>query len=350
MRLLVLGGTSFLGRHTVAEALRRGWQVTTFNRGQTGTDADGVEAVHGDRTNDADLAQLVGRELDVVVDTCGFVPATARKAMAVLAAAPGRKPQYVYVSSISAVAGWPEQPTPADAEGLACPPDADADFGGYGELKAGCERAVSELFPDNAAHIRAGAILGPYENVNRMPWWLARMERGGDVLAPGDPDQPMQLIDARDIAAFMLDCGARRTSGTFSVTGPRGNATMRSWLEACREVTGGAAMLRWVPDNVVLAHGVEQWTELPLWVAGGTGSDHIWDVDTSRAEAAGLRCRPVDETVRDTWAWMKESGYRPGPSPHPHIARSGIDPDKEARVLAAAAEIEQGLRPEVQAQ
>ena len=115
---------------------------------------------------------------------------------------------------------------------------------------------------------------------------------------------------------------------------------MRSWLEACREVTGGAATLRWVPDGVLLAQDVEQWTELPLWVAPGTGSDSIWDVDTSPAEAAGLRCRPVEETVRDTWAWMKESGYRPGASPHPHIARSGIDPDKEARVLEVAAQAE----------
>jgi 2'-hydroxyisoflavone reductase len=340
MRLLVIGGTSFLGRHTVAEALRRGWQVTTFNRGQSGTDAVGVEAVRGDRTSEADLAQLAGRAFDVVVDTCGFVPATARKAMEVLAAAPGRKPQYVYVSSISAVDVWPERPTPADAAGRDCPSDAGADFGEYGELKAGCERAVSELFPGSATDIRAGAILGPYENVNRMPWWLARMERGGEVLAPGDPDMAMQLVDARDIAAFMLDCGEQRTSGTFSVTGPRGNATMRSWLEACREATGGAATLRWVPDELLLAHDVEQWTELPLWIARGTGSDHIWDVDTSPAETAGLRCRPVEETVRDTWAWMKESGYRPGASPHPHIARSGIDPDKEAAVLAAAPEVE----------
>ena len=340
MRLLVLGGTSFLGWHTVAQALRRGWQVTTFNRGQAGPDAEGVEVVRGDRTSGRDLEQLADRAFDVVVDTCGFVPAMARQAMEVLAAVPGRRPQYVYVSSISAVETWPERPTPADAEARACPSDAGPDSGGYGELKAGCERAVSELFPDSATLVRAGAILGPYENVNRLPWWLARMERGGEVLAPGDPDMAMQLIDARDIATFMLDCGEQRTSGTFSVTGPRGNATMRTWLEACRDGGGGGAALRWVPDDVLLAHDVEQWTELPLWIARGTGSDHVWDVDTAPAEAAGLRCRAVEETVLDTWSWMRESGYRPGASPHPHIARSGIDPDKEARVLAAAAAAE----------
>ena len=332
----MIGGTSFLGRHTVQAALRRGWQVSTFNRGQSAPDVDGVEALRGDRTCVEDLAQLAGRTFDVVVDTCGFVPASARLAMEVLAGGRSRRAQYVYVSSISAVAVWPEAPTPADAAGRKCPADADADAGGYGELKAGCERAVTELFPGRATIIRPGAILGPYESVNRLPWWLARMARGGVVIAPGDPEVAMQLIDARDLTSFMLDCGERRTSRTFSVTGPKGGATMRSWLEECRDVTGRTAVLQWVPDEILLGHGVEQWTELPLWVARGAGLDFVWDVDVSPAVAAGLQCRPVAETVRDTWAWMEDTGYRPGAVPHDHVASSGIDPEKEAAILSEA--------------
>lgn len=332
MRLLIIGGTSFLGRATAREALLRGHEVTTFNRGVSGSDVPGVEALRGDRTSDADLAQLADRHFDVVVDTCGFVPRVVDQSVGVLA---GVADHYVFVSSISAVPSWPGAPALDGEEGRPCASDAGPEDGDYGVLKAGCERAVTETYGRRATIVRAGLILGPHENVGRLPAWLDRMSRGGEVLAPGDPEVAMQLIDARDLAAFMLDAGAGGTGGTFNATGPRGNITMGAWLAECVGAVGSDAALTWVSDDFLLEYGVEPWTELPLWMARGTGSDHVWDAETTAAERAGLRTRPVTETVRDTWAWMQAGGRPPERPPHAHLPRHGIDPGKERRILDA---------------
>jgi 2'-hydroxyisoflavone reductase len=333
MRLLIIGGSSFLGRATAEAALRRGDAVTTFNRGQSGPDVPGVEAVRGDRTVDADLAQLADREFDAVVDTSGFVPEVVGRSVAVLTN--GRSPDafYAYVSSMSATTTWPHSPTPDGAPGQDCPSDAGPDAGDYGVLKAGCERAVTEGLGDRALVVRAGLILGPHENVGRLPWWLQRIARGGEVLAPGDPETAMQLVDARDLATFMLDCADRGSGGTVNATGPRGNATMRSWLSDCVAVTGSGASLTWVPDGLLLEHKVEVWTELPLWMAPGQEADHVWDAETAEAERLGLRSRPVSETVADTWDWLRAEGPAAQPD-RDYLSSHGIDPDKEARILA----------------
>lgn len=329
MRLLIIGGTSFLGRATAEEALRRGATVTTFNRGRSGPDVPGVEALRGDRASESDLAPLAGRRFDAVVDTCGFVPEVVGRSAAVLA---GDASFYAYVSSMSATTTWPGAPTPDGVPGQDCPADAGPDDGDYGKLKAGCERAVTDAWGDRALVVRAGLILGPHENVGRLPWWLGRIARGGEVLAPGDPDVAMQLVDARDLAAFMLDCAAAGKGATVNATGPKGNATMRSWLEDCVAATGSGATLTWVPDDVLLAHGVEPWTELPLWMPPGQEADHAWDAETAEAQRLGLRSRPVTETVRDTWAWLQAEGPAARPD-RDYIADHGIDPAKEARIL-----------------
>jgi 2'-hydroxyisoflavone reductase len=331
MRLLVIGGTSFLGRAAVVEALRRGWAVTTFNRGVSGPDVEGVEALRGDRDDDGALTQLAGRPFDVVVDTCGFVPRVVARSARVLAASGAH---YVFVSSISATPTWPGRPTPEGLDGQPCPPDAGPDDGDYGVLKAGCERAVTEVFGDRSTVARAGLILGPHENVGRLPAWLRRVARGGEVLAPGDPATPMQVVDARDLAAFLLDCGEHGTGGVFNATAPPGNTTMGDWLQDCIRVTGSDARLTWVDDDLLLAHGVEPWTELPLWMPPGQDGDHVWSADASRAAAAGLRPRPVSKTVTDTWVWMQSGGAPPDDPPHAHVGRHGIDPAKEAAILA----------------
>lgn len=303
MRLLVIGGTSFLGRATAEEALRRGDEVTTFNRGRSGPDVEGVEAVRGDRASGHALAALAGRPFDVVVDTCGFVPDVVGRSVRLLERSGGH---YVFVSSISATPTWPGAPTPDGLDGRPCASDAGPEDGDYGVLKAGCE----------------------------LPWWLGRIARGGEVLAPGDPDVPMQMVDARDLAAFLLDCGTSGTPGTFSATGPRGNATMGGWLGDCVLATGSDASLTWVDDAFLVEREVEPWSELPLWMPPGQDGDHVWDAETAAAEAAGLRVRPVGESVRDTWAWMRSGGRVPDEPPHDHLPRHGIDPDKEARILA----------------
>jgi 2'-hydroxyisoflavone reductase len=155
------------------------------------------------------------------------------------------------------------------------------------------------------------------------------------VLAPGDPGVAMQLVDARDLAAFLLRCGERRSGGTVNATGPRGNASYGSWLRDCVEVSGSAATLTWVPDDVLLAHDVQPWSELPLWMPPGQDADAAWDADTAGAEAAGLRSRPVRETVADTWAWMRSVDWAPQPPPREGLPAHGIDPAKEAAILAA---------------
>jgi 2'-hydroxyisoflavone reductase len=336
VQLLVIGGTSFLGRAAVVEALARGWAVTTFNRGASGPDVDGVEPLRGDRADPSALDQLEHRRFDVVVDTCGFVPRVVGLSARALG---GSGAQYVFVSSISATTTWPGRPTPEGVDGQPCSSDAGPDDGGYGELKAGCERAVAEVFGDSSTVARAGLIIGPHENVGRLPWWLGRIARGGEVLAPGDPAEPMQLVDARDLAAFLLDCGEHRTGGTFNATGPRGSATFGSWLTDCVEETGSGATLTWVDDDVLLTHQVQPWTELPLWMPKGLpgedNGDHVWDADVSLAAGAGLRTRPVRESVADTWAWMQAGGSVPEAPPRYYLVPHGIEPAKEAAVLAA---------------
>jgi nucleoside-diphosphate-sugar epimerase len=334
MRLLVIGGTAFLGRAVVEEALSRGDDVTTFNRGRTGPDLPGVRTIRGDREVDADLAALDDvADVDGVVDTCGFVPRVVGESARRLV---DRARRYVFVSSMSSTTTWPHSPTPDGADGQPCPGDAGPDDGDYGVLKAGCERAVTPTFGDDRATVvRAGLILGPHENVGRLPWWLRRIAAGGEVLAPGDQDARMQLVDARDLAAFMLHCIEHDLAGTFNATGPQGNATMGSWLGDCVAVTGSDARLTWVDDELLLSHQVEPWTELPLWMPPGQGADHVWTAETAAAELAGLRSRPVAETVRDTWEWVRAGGSTSvTPPQHAGRAQHGIDPVKEKAILA----------------
>jgi 2'-hydroxyisoflavone reductase len=327
MKVLVLGGTAFLGRHVVAEALRRGHHVTTFNRGQSGPDAAGVDAVRGDRTSPEDLEQLRERTFDAVVDTSGFDPQTVRWGLEVLADVR----HYAFVSSISVYPGWPTAIVDEESPVFDCPPDAGPGVP-YGEGKAGAEQAVVEILGDRALVVRAGLILGPHENIGRLPWWLRRAARGGTMLAPGNPDRAMQLIDARDLAHWMLDRAAYGVGGTVNATGPPGNATMGGWLGSCVEVTGNVARLAWADDDVLLRHGVEPWTELPLWTPATAEYAGVWAASTARAEAAGLSCRPVSDTVADTWAWLRSQPYA-ALAPPRGLPAAGIDPDKEQAIL-----------------
>ncbi len=333
MRILVIGGSVFLGRAFVVEALRQGHDVTTFNRGISGADVPGVEIVRGDRQATADLERLADwRRWDAVIDVCGFTPRVVGESARILS---GHADCYLFVSSISAVRGWPAEPVDESSPLHDCPPDAGPDDGDYGVLKAGCERAVGTEFHGRVLIISPGLILGPHENVGRLPWWLRRIARGGRVLAPGNPDREMQVIDARDIAAFgMTLFSAGGDSDRFLTSGVRGNTTFGSLLGDCVAATGSDADLVWVDDAFLLEHGVEEWTELPVWTTGGPEMAAVWLPSSAKALAAGLRCRPVTETVRDTWAWVTSGGadvlavYREMP-------QHGIDPAKEAAILTA---------------
>jgi len=334
MRLLVLGGSWFLGRAVVEAALDAGVQVTTFRRGvSAGDDPTGVRSIRGDRTNPANLERLASAgPWDAVVDTSGYVP---RAALAVARALEPVAERYVFVSTVSAYQGWPVEPLTEASPVLECPPDAGADHGHdgdpgpsvYGFTKAGCERAVTEMFGSSRVTVlRPGVVLGPREYVGRLPWWLRRVERGGEVLAPGGPDRAIQPVDARDVAAFALHA-AQIPAGMFNVAGP-GTDTFGSLLAACADVTGADAEFTWVDDDFLVAQGIRQWKELPLWrTYAGT-----WDVDASAARAAGLVTRPLAATVADTWRWMRAGE---GAVDHERATELGITAAREADVLAA---------------
>jgi 2'-hydroxyisoflavone reductase len=301
VRLLVLGGTVFLGRHVVDAALAAGDEVTIFNRGRT---APGLfpetERLRGDRASD--LGALAGREWDAVIDTSGFVPSRVGASASALSGSAGL---YVFVSSASAYADWPARPVDEDSPTWPTGPDAGRGDGDYGELKAGCERAAEQAMPGRVLHVRPGTILGPYENVGRLPFWLERVVGGGEVTAPGRPDRPLQAIDARDLAAWMLAMTRPGRAGVFNANSPPGAFTTAELLEACRDATGGEPTFVWTPDADVLATGVEPWTELPLWIQEDEENRGVWSMATERAQAAGLTCRPIADTARDTWAWLR---------------------------------------------
>ena len=325
MRTLILGGTEFVGRAFVEEALSRGWEVTTFNR-QTHPAEDGGLSLRGNRWETDGLAELAGGDWDVVVDTWSWAPSAVRDAAEYLKT---RADRYVYVSSRSVYTF----PTASGADESAPLVESSADLteAEYPEAKAGGELAATAAFGDRATLLRAGLILGPHENIGRLPWWLQRIARGGDVLAPGTPDSGIQYIDARDLARFGLDAAAAGHGGPFNIVSPVGHATLGELLEACIEVTGSDAELRWVPSDTVLAAGIEPWSQLPAWIPDGELHETMHEGDVTRALDAGLRVRPLRDTVADTWSWLQEVGDAPQ---RPDRPRLGLDPEVEARVLA----------------
>jgi 2'-hydroxyisoflavone reductase len=316
VKLLVLGGTKFLGRGAVDAALASGHEVTLFNRGQTNPQLyPEAEKLHGDLAGDLDA--LNGRTWDAAIDLDPTqLPRHTRRRAEVLAESVGH---YVFVSTIS-VYSDPSKPIdensplfePSDPE-----PDA-FDQEQYGGLKVGSERAVLDVFGERAAIARAGLIVGPHDPTDRFTYWPRRLAEGGDVLAPGSPSKPVQLIDARDLGAFLVHLAENRAGGIFISTGPAEPLTLGETLERI-----GGGNLVWVDDQIVVDAGVQAWMELPLWVPGDDFSGML-RADISRALAAGLTFRPLEETARDTLAWSLEAGEQ-----RPTLTR-----EKEAEILA----------------
>jgi len=321
VRILVLGGTRFAGRAIVEAALGRGDTVTLFNRGQSNPGLyPGVETVAGDRT--ADLSPLDGRDFDAVVDVAAYEPETARLSAEAFADRTGR---YVFVSTVSVYA---DQSTTAaqleDAPLAQLKPGADF-AENYGANKALCEGIVRGIYGDRALIGRPGLISGPHDTTDRFPYWPRRLARGGRVLAPGDPGDLTQVIDARDLAAFLLDGIHHDRGGVFNLTGaPRPFGIL---LDLCRGAVYSDAQLVWIPSDRLTAAGVDPGGGIPLWVAE-PGYEAFNDVDSSRALGAGLAYRSVTETIRDTLAWDLARG---GPE------RDGLAPQEEERLLAELA-------------
>jgi 2'-hydroxyisoflavone reductase len=340
MKILILGGTKFLGRYVVEAALARGHEVTLFNRGQLNPELfPEVEKLRGDR--DGGLDALKGRRWDAVVDPSGYSPRVVRDSARLLSDA---AEHYTFVSSCSVYrdtsmpdvdenypVGTISDERLREAEALKQSELTTAPFFGeiYGPLKALCERAVEEEMPGRALHVRAGLIVGPHDYSDRFTYWPRRVAEGGEVLAPDNPERPMQIIDVRDLAAWMLDMTEARRAGTFNATGPGYRLTLGHLLDVCRGTTGSDARFVWVDEKFLLDAGVQQWMELPLWIdSSDEVNKYFMSVSVEKAVAAGLRFRPLSETVRDTLEWDLT---RPADTER----RAGLAREKEREVLDA---------------
>ena len=330
-RLLVLGGSSFVGRAIVDDALQRGWEVTTFNRGLTNAPDARVKHVIGDRTDPTSLSTLATSEWDLVTDTWAGAPTAVRDSARLLA---DRADGYAYISSASVYA--PPPPVGGDERSPTVDGSPDAGEGDYAACKRGAELAVLDAFGEPRTLLaRAGLIVGPYENVGRLPWWLARMARGGSVLAPGPPERKLQLIDSRDLARFVLDAASARRFGTFNTVSRAGHATTETLLGACVDAAGAPDLrLRWVSPELVARAGLQPWSQLPLWLPPGHEYEGLLAADVEHAHAAGLRCRPIEQTVADTWSWM--CSLPAGPPARPGRSPLGMTPEVERAALALA--------------
>jgi 2'-hydroxyisoflavone reductase len=325
MNILILGGTLFLGRHLVDAALANGHTVTLFNRGKTNSDLyPEVQKLRGDRTNIEDLQSLRDRHWDAVIDTCGFYPHIVQLSAQALA---GSVERYVFISSIS-VYGEPPTTTGIDENApvaqLAGKFLEDYAEESYGNRKALCEQVVENEMPGRTLNIRPGLIVGPYDPSDRFTYWPARLQRGGNVLAPGRPDAPVQIIDVHDLAEWTVRMIEHQQIGIFNATGPEIPLKMSQVLETCQQVAGIPAELVWVDDEFLLGQGVAPFTDLPLWLPGPAAA--MMQVSISKALNAGLTFRTLDETVKDTLTWENKRE-----SDAPRV--NGIAPEREFELL-----------------
>ena len=318
MRMLVLGGTQFLGRHVVDAALDHGHDVTLFNRGQTRPELfPDVEKLRGDR--DGDLGALQGRDFDTVVDTSGYVPRIVRETIDAL----GDVGHYTFVSSVSVYASLATPPTEQSPLAQLREPTEEWREA-YGELKALCEDVVRERFP--AAFVpRPGLIVGPWDPTGRFTYWPQRIAEGGRVLVPAPPSAAAQVIDARDLANWIVRAAEAGTAGTFNAVDRP--TTRERLFETCRRVAASDAELVWVDGDFLAEHDVGEWMELPLWLHSPEYAGML-SVDPSAALHAGLEPRPLEETVRATLDWAA-SGEAPDEPP------AGLPSEKERQVLGA---------------
>lgn len=299
MKLLVIGGTRFLGRHFVDAALAAGHSPTLLNRGRANPALfPDVEQRIADRNGD--LAVLEQGRWDAVIDFCAYVPRHVRALTDKLGM---RADRYLLVSSVSVYASLARPGPDEDAAvaTLADPATETVDGDTYGGLKALCEDALRTAWPGRALVARPGLIVGPWDPTGRFTWWMRRIAAGGDVLAPGDPAGRVQFIDARDAAAWLLRQAEAQTTGTFNLAGPSPAISMGELLETVRQTLQPKARLCWASEDFLLGHGVQPWSQMPLWVPQAEAG--LNEVDIGRALRSGLITRPAAQTVADTASW-----------------------------------------------
>lgn len=325
MKLLILGGTRFIGRYITERALNNGHEVTHFNRGNHTFPE--VETLIGDR--EGDLSPLEGRSFDAVIDTSGFFPRTVSESASRLAKVVDH---YTFISTISVYKEFGEKPCTEDspvhviseeeAERVTSngyvPPEH------YGALKALAEKEVEKHMPSRALHIRPGLVVGPHDYSDRFTYWVKRLDDGGDVLAPGKPQRPIQFIDVRDLANCIVEMTEKKVTGVYNVTGAERHLTMGELLDTCKRVSGSKALLHWLDEEFLLSQGVTPWSDLPLWLPESHNA--AADINVDKAIAQGLTFRPIEETVADTLAWLKTRD--------PSLDwKAGLDREKEKKLL-----------------
>lgn len=333
LNMLILGGTGFIGPHIVREAIGRGHRMTLFNRRRTNDDLfPELVKLRGNRNPDVDegLSALEGRSFDVVVDTSGYLPRDVAASARLLAA---RSQHYVFVSSIAAYANWGTTSVTDESAPLDTSADASmtsVDVRTYGPLKAACERAAAAAMPGRVTMVRPGLIVGPGDHTDRFTYWPVRLSRGGEVLAPGTPDDPVQLVDARDLATWIVHMMEQRVAGAFNAVGPRARMTIAELLYGSKGAVGGDAQLTWVDGDFLAARGVRGWRGMPVWVSPSGDLRAVGAYGNAKAVEAGLHFRPLAETARDTLAWF-------GTLPPERQARlrAGISMEREGEILAA---------------
>ena len=344
MKLLILGGSRFLGRHVVNTAQARGHEVTLFNRGNYACeDLGAVDRIKGDRHTE--LHKLQGRSWDAVVDTSGHLPRAVRAAAEVLA---DQVERYVFISTQNAykdvsVPGIDETYARATLTQEQLERANGIDTSGqpsyaelYGGLKALCEQVAEEVMPSRVLIIRPGLIVGPHDYTDRFTYWPVRVARGGEVLAPGRPDRFIQLIDVRDLAEWTVSMIERKATGAYNAHGVPERITMQSLLDECKSVTGSDAQFTWASEDFLLNEKVAAWSELPLWLPE-QAAPHLKGfmfISPAKAIAAGLTFRPLSETITDTLTWYQTN--RPNDD-----LKAGLDRDKERALLYKWHEIAQ---------
>jgi 2'-hydroxyisoflavone reductase len=336
MKILIIGGTKFLGRHLITAAQARGHEVMLFNRGKHSSETfGGVEQIHGDRN--LDLDKLSGRAWDAVIDTCGYLPQSVKASAEALKDAAN---QYVFISSISAYAGFSqpdfdetapvaalneEQQKRADAI------DPQGELTGpilgemYGALKALCEREAETAMPGKVLQVRSGLIVGSFDPTDRFTYWVMRVARGGEVLAPGTPNRYVQMIDARDLSAWIIKMVERNETGIYNVTGKPFELTMQAMLEEIKKTSASDADFTWVSEDFLNAEKVGAWGEMPLYLPESDEElQGFLTVNVDKALQTGLEFRPLRETIQDTLDWRKTKSDE---------LKAGIDAEREKELL-----------------
>lgn len=330
MRLLVLGGTKFLGRALTETALEQGHAITLFNRGITAPDLfPGVEKIQGNRNEG--LPVFHHRRWDAVIDTSGYTPRQVRSSADALR---DHVDRYVFISSISVYADF-SKPGVDEGAPVEVVDEASANENSpetYGARKALCEREVEKVYPGSALNIRPGLIVGPHDPTDRFSYWVYRVARGGTVLAPGRPGRAVQFIDVRDLAEWTIRMAGEHQHGIYNATGPSQQITMGQLLETMHQVSGGEARFEWVAETFLLEKQVEPWSQIPLWVPEiDEQNGGFTQVDTRKALEAGLTFRPVSATVRDTLGWLNTR-------PDGQAWKAGLDGELEEELLRMWAE------------